>query len=435
MTDVIEERLRAAADRAMTGVELAPPADDDRATPPRRHRWWVTAAAGIAAAVVLGVVMWAAALRDPRPAEPVQPAPHAPAQVRARAAVEATLAAPRWRAEVSGGVAPYEIRFHEPDRAGSVNDSEDERVQSIQVGDTIYFQDDGEWAQSGITERPLTLISDHLALLQGILADGPCFADQGDLIVAWQDPETGCGSSTTELPDDLPPGSDIWVLRITEGRVGDFAVGEVPGEVGSERQGPTSMPPSLEKISVPIFEAGATTAVAYRFGYDDVPPITAPDRAAADTTSSGSVPAGPTNSGTPRNGDLRPIDLVNALGENVADCCEVTDDGIRFTWSGGAIGTLRIDGTDAADPADPRDGMENPQYVTDEAGTFLSDGELARFDCGTSRYSLTVAGGPSAAEVVVTVSAAAGCDRVSIAAPTRCLAQLTDPAACVEPNS
>ena len=55
MTDVLEERLRSAADNAMTGVELAPPASDDAVAPPRRHRRWLTAAAGIAAAVVLWV--------------------------------------------------------------------------------------------------------------------------------------------------------------------------------------------------------------------------------------------------------------------------------------------------------------------------------------------------------------------------------------------
>jgi hypothetical protein len=280
MTDVIEERLRAAADQAMAGVELSPPAIDDPVEPPHQHRRWLTAAAGIAAAVVLGVVVWAAALRDPGPTDPVQPSPDAPAQVRARAAVEATLAAPQWRAEVSGGVAPFEIWFLEPDRVGSVNGSEDEPMRSIQIGDTIYFDDDGEWTRSGIPERPLTLISDHLGLLQGILADGPCFADQGELIVAWQDPETGCGSSTMALPDDLPAGSDIWVLRIDDdGRVDDFVVGEVPGAVGSEREQPVPWPPSpSDGIDRPMRSAGGQPAFIYSFTYDDVPPITAPDR-------------------------------------------------------------------------------------------------------------------------------------------------------------
>ena len=35
MTDVIEERLRSAADQAMAGVELVPPASDDAVSPPR----------------------------------------------------------------------------------------------------------------------------------------------------------------------------------------------------------------------------------------------------------------------------------------------------------------------------------------------------------------------------------------------------------------
>lgn len=96
MTDVIEERLRAAADQAMTGVELAPPDIDDGITPPRRHPRWLNAAAGIAAAVVLGVVVWAAALRDPGPTEPVQPAPDA---VSTTVAPDITEGLPDWGTE------------------------------------------------------------------------------------------------------------------------------------------------------------------------------------------------------------------------------------------------------------------------------------------------------------------------------------------------
>ncbi len=291
MTDVIEERLRAAADQAMTGVELAPPAIDDAVMPPRQHRRWLTAAAGIAAAVVLGVVVWAAALRDPGPTEPVQPSPNAPAQVRARSAVEATLAAPRWSAEVSGGVAPFEVRFHEPDRVELINGSEpaarseDAPMRAIQIGDDLYSgTTEGDWTRT--TAPPRGLDRSHRSLLEGLLTDGPCFADQGEFIVAWQDPETGCGSSTTALPDDLPAGSDIWVLRIDDdGRVADLVVGEVPGAVGSEREELVPWPPSpSDGIDQPMRSAGGQPAYIYSFTYDDVPPITAPDRYTTDTT-------------------------------------------------------------------------------------------------------------------------------------------------------
>jgi hypothetical protein len=93
MTDVFEERLRAAADQAMTGVELAPPVSDDDITLPRRHPRWLNAAAGIAAAVVLGVVVWAAALRDPGPTEPVRPSPDA---VSTTVAPDITEGLPDW---------------------------------------------------------------------------------------------------------------------------------------------------------------------------------------------------------------------------------------------------------------------------------------------------------------------------------------------------
>ena len=47
-----------------------------------------------------------------------------------------------------------------------------------------------------------------------------------------------------EEPEDLPPGSDLWVLRIDDdGRVADFVVGEVPGAVGSERGELVPWPP------------------------------------------------------------------------------------------------------------------------------------------------------------------------------------------------
>lgn len=39
--------------------------------------------------------------------------------------------------------------------------------------------------------QPAVLAESHRSLLRGLL-DGPCFAGQGDLIVVWQDPETGC---------------------------------------------------------------------------------------------------------------------------------------------------------------------------------------------------------------------------------------------------
>jgi hypothetical protein len=310
MTDVLEERLRAAADQAMTGVELETPASDDAVAPPRRQSRWLTVAAGTAAAVVLGVVVWAAALRDPGPTEPVQPSPDAPAQVRARAAVEATLAAPRWRAEVSGGVTPMELWFHEPDRAESIAGIEpvdragDPPMRTVQIGDDLYTSNDGGWTRT--TAPPRGLDNSHRSLLEGLLADGPCFANQGDLIVAWQDPETGCGSSTTALPDDLPPGSDLWVLRIdADGRVDDFVVGEVPGAVGSEREDLVLWPPSpSDGIDRPMRSAGGQPAYIYSFTYADVPPITAPDRYTTATSASSGPPA------TTDTGDTVPDDCV-----------------------------------------------------------------------------------------------------------------------------
>lgn len=336
MTDVIEEWLRAAADEAMAGVELAPPAINDAVSPPRRHRWWATAAAGIAAAIVLGVVVWAAALSDPGPTEPVQPSPDAPAQVRARAAVEATLAAPQWRAEVSGGVAPFEIWFHAPDRAESVNgiepvdSSEDAPMRAIQIGDDLYTGNDGGWTRT--TAPPRGLDNGHRSLLEGLLADGPCFADQGEFIVAWQDPETGCGSSTTALPDDLPAGSDIWVLRIDDdGRVADVVVGEVPGAVGSERGELVPWPPSpSDGIDQPIRSAGGQPAYIYSFTYDDVPPITAPDRYTTDTTDT----AAPT--ATTDTGDTVPDDcairVVTTPGANLDDVHQLTERHAELTF-------------------------------------------------------------------------------------------------------
>jgi hypothetical protein len=167
---------------------------------------------------------------------------------------------------------------------------------------------------------------------------------------------------------------------------------------------------------------------------------TADSRGARHDTTSTSVPAGPTTDDTlldasPGDGDLRPTDLVGALGDDIADCCQVTDGAVEFTWTGGAGGSLGIDVIDPSAPSDPRVGMTDPQYVTDSVGTFLVDATQARFDCGSLRYTLRIAGGPPVVEAVAALSTAAGCVRVSIAAPTGCLDQLTDPAACVEPES
>lgn len=328
MTDVIEERLRAAADRAMAGVELAPPASDDWAAPPPRHPRWLTAAAGIAAAVVLGVVVWAAALRDPGPTEPVQPSPDAPAQVRARAAVEATLAAPQWRAEVGPGLPPFAIWFHEPGQVESTRGS-GEQTRAIQVGGDLYYSDDGGWTRT--TAPPGGLANSHRGLLEGLLVGWSCFADQDEFIVAWQDPEIGCGSSTTALPDDLPAGSDIWVLRIdADGRVAEFAVGEIPGAVGSERQDRGSMPPSAEEVSVPIYSAGGRTAVVYRFAYDDVPPITAPEQYTTDTSGTAAPPA------TTETGDTVPDDcairVITTPGANQDEVRQLTQRHTELTF-------------------------------------------------------------------------------------------------------
>jgi hypothetical protein len=293
MTELIEERLRLAADQAMAGVELTPPddaddtgadADVEAGSAPQRRRWWITATAGLAAAAVLAVIVWAAALREPAPTEPVQPPADASPQVRARAAVESTLAAPQWRAEISGGVTPFALWFHEPDRYESINGieptnpDEDDPMRAVQIGRDLYVTDDGGWTRTTMPERDLG--SSHRSLLGGLLADGPCFADVGELIVVWQDPETGCGSSTTALPGDLPPGSDLWVVRIDDaGRLGELAVGEIPGAVGSERQelDPTrkSMP-AFGDLAQIIQGAGGQSALTYEFDYDDVPPITAP---------------------------------------------------------------------------------------------------------------------------------------------------------------
>ena len=286
MTDVIEERLRTAADQAMTGVELTTPAGDRAAQ--RRHRRWLAAAAGTPPRSCW--VWWCGRPRRAIPARPSRCNPHRTrAQVRARSAVEATLEASQWRAEVYGGVGRSRSGPTSPARESvngveTVDSTADVPMRAIQIGDDLYVTNDGEWTRTTAAERSLADV--HRSLLQAVLADGPCFADEGELIVAWQDPETGCGSSTTALPDDLPAGSDIWVLRVDEGgRVANLAVGEVPGDVGSDREKVEAWPPSpSDGIDRPVRRAGGQPAYIYSYTYDDVPPITAPDRYTTDAT-------------------------------------------------------------------------------------------------------------------------------------------------------
>lgn len=283
MTDQLEARLRAAADQAMGGVVLDHP--QGPAAPPRepgRRRRWVTAAALTAAAAVVALAAWGVmGGGSVDPPQPVSPAPTGAGDPHdeVRAAVAATAGAPAWSATVDTAVGSTRWTHQAPDRFEMVStDSAGEPLGAvITTGADVWTSEGGgPFERQPSSEEPLGR-SAPLSALDGAGAHGPCAAREGSVYLVWQDPESGCGSSTEQLPLDLPSGSDVWVIETDPvGRVARYEAGEVPGQVGQPREVP---PPEIQEVArSPFDRAGANRAVEVSFTYEDVPPITAPDR-------------------------------------------------------------------------------------------------------------------------------------------------------------
>jgi hypothetical protein len=126
--------------------------------------------------------------------------------------------------------------------------------------------------------------------------------------------------------------------------------------------------------------------------------------------------------------------LVGALGDDVDQCCEGDESRVEFTLAVGGTGSLVREEVDVHRPADARRGLDAHVFRSVEGGVFLTDGAAARFDCGSWRYTLNVGDGADLAAATSAVSAAAGCERVTVSAPTECLGLSDDPLACEDPR-
>lgn len=168
---------------------------------------------------------------------------------------------------------------------------------------------------------------------------------------------------------------------------------------------------------------------------ETVAPDIAGSTAAPPTATGATAPpttpetAAPTTS-APTDVDL--AELVGALDDQISSCCEGGGDRVTFEWADGTGGALDRDMINRHAPEDARRGLDDPEYVRAGGGGFLAAEGVARFDCGDVRYTLTVAAGNDRAAAVVALSAAAGCDRPNVHAPTECLGLPDDPGECTE---
>jgi len=113
--------------------------------------------------------------------------------------------------------------------------------------------------------------------------------------------------------------------------------------------------------------------------------------------------------------------------------------GIAIDLPHSAVSLLSWAPITAAQPEDPRRGLTAPTTVGTDAGGVVWIGKLPhtgavlRFDCDGTRYQIEARTGPSILLAVVDgLSAQLGCSPPGSAAPTECLGESYDPAACAE---
>ena len=120
-------------------------------------------------------------------------------------------------------------------------------------------------------------------------------------------------------------------------------------------------------------------------------------------------------------------------------CTDTSADQATFTLDEGlAVRLVRTPITTHA-PEDPRRDLVGASYVTLRGGgVALTGGRggdvVVRFDCANDRYELRSAAGhvPALLTFAPVLSARAGCDRMSVSAPTECLGGPLDGGPCSE---
>lgn len=145
-----------------------------------------------------------------------------------------------------------------------------------------------------------------------------------------------------------------------------------------------------------------------------------------DTTSKEVVSSSTTNSPESQSSTIEPPEATSDLANSV--WAGLKSAGSSTTQGGFTVSRTSID---PSAPADPRVGISNPRYLTTAEGVVLTGEEAVVFDCRTDR--LRVEGPEEAAlELASALSDLAGCSSLGIGAPTACLGDPLDPAACQE---
>jgi hypothetical protein len=275
MTDVLEDRLRAAADTEMSGVELEHPTStaDPTAATRGRGRGTLAAVAAAVAVLVLGAVTWGVMGGSPSDGGTAEPSPQRATPVEElRSAIDATLSAPAWQAELDGPDGETFWVFDAPDRVEErVADAsgQDWVTRSVTIGDTTWSRTvpDGAWQQS----TSLGWDSASPVVYLRLIGESPCASRLGSDVLSWRAAGGGCGSSATELPGDLPIDSEIYLVTLDDaGRVSSVRYGSIPGVDGQP------MLSSDLASDDPFAQVGAAGGPGIRIHYDDVPPVTEP---------------------------------------------------------------------------------------------------------------------------------------------------------------
>jgi hypothetical protein len=274
MTDVLEDRLRAAAHAATSDVELEHPASTASTRGRGRGRGTLAAIAAAAAVLVFGAVAWGVmggSSADGGTAEPS--APRATALEQLRSAIDATLSAPAWQAELDGPDGETFWVFEAPDRIEervAAASGQDWVTRSVTIGNRTWSRADpgGAWQQS----TSLGWDSAPAPLYLRLLSETTCAARVGDALLSWRAAGGGCGSSATELPGDLPIDSEIYLVELDDaGSVASVRYGSIAGVDGE------AMLPADPSSADPFARVGASGGPGIRLSYVDVPPVTEPD--------------------------------------------------------------------------------------------------------------------------------------------------------------
>ena len=280
MSYSVEERLEragrtldAASAHYMTGtlrrIDTAP------APAPQRHsgRLAGVTAAMLAAVIVGGVVVANLGSNpDPNPLTGVagsrDPIAAAVATTRATTALAVDVRG-SWRGAPDGAEAIW--NYGAPDRWEQMEQNTVPRIElsppggssiRLYVGSETWREVEGRWSREVPAHRDPAA---PLEMLERLTATD-CHGESDGQLIGWSVPSGECGPVGSALPVGLPPGSEVWVVRLDDsGRIAEIRSGEVL-DLGDDV--------NLADSPDPLVLAGAVgRGVAARFWYDNVPEV------------------------------------------------------------------------------------------------------------------------------------------------------------------